>query len=427
MRIAFFTLGCKVNQYETSVMEGMALAAGHTPVGADGAPDAVVVNSCTVTAESDRKTRQMLHRFRRAFPSAVIVVTGCLPQAFPDKIAPEDADVVLGNVAHGRLFEDVDRFLQTGERVVDLTPHERGEKFITPPIERFPERTRAYLKIQDGCERYCTYCAIPKARGFNRSKSPAAVAAEAAVLAANGHKEIVLVGINLSAYGREIGADLADAVDAACGAPGVERVRLGSLEPDLFTDGMLARLQAQPAFCPQFHLALQSGCDATLRRMNRHYDTAFFADLVGRVRAAFPGAAITTDVMVGFPGETEEEFAQSIAFVRKIGFARCHVFAYSRRPGTPAARMAGQVTAAVKQARSRAMIAAGAEDERAFLQAQIGRVQSVLFETYENGASRGYTPAYVTVAAPGPDRRGENAYVRITALCGDGLIGEVVV
>ncbi len=425
MKIAFFTLGCKVNQYETSVMERTVLAAGHTPVDLDGEPDAVVVNSCTVTAESDKKTRQMLHRFRRAFPRAVLVVTGCLPQARPEGIAPKEADVVLGNASNGRLLENVERFLRTGERIVDLTPHERGESFDLSLLDRFPERTRAYIKIQDGCERYCTYCIIPRARGFNRSKPPEEIAREAALLAANGHKEIVLVGINLSAYGQEIGADLADAVEAVCTVSGVQRVRLGSLEPDLFTDEMLVRLKALPAFCPQFHLALQSGSDAVLRRMNRHYDTAFFADLVARVRAAFPGAAITTDVMVGFPGETAKDHERSLAFVRQIGFARCHVFAYSRRPGTPAAGMPGQLSAAVKQARSREMIAAAAESERAFLRGLIGSEQSVLFETRENGQNRGYTPTYVTVCAEGPDRRGEIVRVRITGADGEELIGEM--
>ena len=423
MKIAFSTLGCKVNQYETSVLEREARAAGHTPVALDGEPDAVVLNSCTVTAESDRKTRQMLHRFRRAFPRAVIVVTGCLPQAFPERIAPEDADVVLGNAANGRLFADLTRFLESGERVVDIVPHERGERFTTPTLDRFPERTRAYIKSQDGCERFCTYCIIPKARGFVRSKTPDAIAEEAARLLENGHKEIVLVGINLSTYGRDLGCDLADAVDAVCALPGLGRVRLGSLEPDLFTDEMLARLQAQPAFCPQFHLALQSGCDATLHRMNRHYDTAFFADLAARVRAAFPGAALTTDIMVGFPGETEEEFAQSLAFVRQIGFSRCHVFAYSRRPGTPAASLPDQVTAAQKQARSAAMIAAAAESEQAYLAALIGSEQAVLFESWEAGVNKGYSATYVTVRAAGPDRRGEIRPVSITGLLGDGLVG----
>ena len=425
MKIAFTTLGCKVNQYETSVMERTALAAGHQPVGPDGEPDAVVLNSCTVTAESDRKTRQTLHRLRRAFPHAVVVVTGCLPQAFPDRIAPEDADVVMGNAANERLLTNIARFLETGERIVDVPPHERGERFVTPALDRFPERTRAYVKIQDGCERFCTYCIIPKARGFVRSKTPDALAAEVARLIASGHKEIVLVGINLSTYGKDLGLDLADAVEAACAVEGVGRVRLGSLEPDLFTDAMMARLAAQPRFCPQFHLALQSGCDATLHRMNRRYDTAFFADLVARVRAAFPGAAITTDVMVGFPGETEEEFAQSLAFVEQIGFSRCHVFAYSRRPGTPAASLPGQVTAAQKQARSRAMIAAAAQTERAFLAAQIGSEQEVLFETWEQGINKGYTATYVTVSVAGPDRRGALCRVRITDTVGDSLIGVI--
>ena len=426
MKILFFTLGCKVNQYETSVMERAALAAGHTPVTDDAQPDAVVLNSCTVTAESDRKTRQMLHRFRRAFPSAVILLTGCLPQAFPEKMAAEPAaDIVMGNASNERFLDNITRFLETGERVVDLEPHSRQEAFRTPPLDRFPERTRAYLKIQDGCERYCTYCIIPKARGFVRSKTPPAILSEVAALVENGHKEIVLVGINLSAYGKDLGLDLADAVDAVCSVPGVERVRLGSLEPDRLPDAMLARFRAQPAFCPQFHLALQSGCDATLRRMNRHYDTAFFADLARRIRATFENAALTTDVMVGFPGETEEEFAQSLAFVKAIGFSRCHVFAYSRRPGTPADRFPDQVTAAVKQRRSRAMIAAAQETETAFLTGLIGTTDTVLFESFEGGVNKGYSSRYVAVRAAGPDCRGQVRPVRMTGLLADGLMGVI--
>ena len=424
MNILFYTLGCKVNQYETSVMERTALAAGHTPVSGDAQPDAVVLNSCTVTAESDRKTRQMLHRFRRAFPAAVILLTGCLPQAFPDKMADEPAaDIVMGNASNERFLDNIARFLETGERVVDLEPHPKQEAFRTPLLDRFPERTRAYLKIQDGCERYCTYCIIPKARGFVRSKAPDVIAREVESLVRNGHKEIVLVGINLSAYGKDLGLDLADAVDAVCAVAGVERVRLGSLEPDRLPDAMLARFRAQPAFCPQFHLALQSGCDATLHRMNRHYDTAFFADLVRRVRSTFAHAAVTTDIMVGFPGETEDEFARSLAFVREIGFSRCHVFAYSRRPGTPADRFPDQITAAVKQRRSRAMIAVAEEAEKAFRESLIDTTDAVLFESFEDGVNKGYTSHYVAVRVAGPDLRGEIRPVRLTGLLADGMMG----
>ncbi len=426
MKFAFFTLGCKVNQYESSAMQTEVCAAGHTAVPVEAEPEVLVINSCTVTAESDRKTRQALRRFRRALPQAVIVLTGCLPQAFGDTFnALTDADIVMGNASNERLINNVERFLATGERVCDIESHARGELFKTPPICKFPERTRAYLKIQDGCERFCTYCIIPKARGFVRSKAPDAIRTECETLAANGHKEVVLVGINLSTYGKDIGLNLCDAVDAVCATDGIERVRLGSLEPDLFNDDMLKRLKAQPKFCPQFHLALQSGCDATLRRMNRHYDSAFFLDLVTRIRALFEDSSITTDIMVGFPGESEEEFEQSVAFVKKVGFARSHVFAYSRREGTPAAKMPQQISNAEKHARSQAMIKAAFEAEQAFLQGQVGAVMKVQFETYDNGVNRGYTPNYTLVYVEGDDLSGSIRDVRLTAVRDDVMTGEL--
>ncbi len=426
MKFSFHTLGCKVNQYETSSIQQAVCAAGHEIVSDDSLPDVVVLNSCTVTAESDRKVRRLLRRLRRQSPDAVIVLTGCMPQAFPEKCKALDAaDIIIGNASNERLLCLLDTYFSNGERIVEIEKHERGEGFKTPCIEKFPERTRAYIKIQDGCERYCTYCIIPFARGFVRSKPPQVIEAEVRRLAANGHREIVLVGINLSTYGRDISLNLCDAVDAVCRVEGIDRVRLGSLEPDLFTDEMLDRLQTQEKFCPQFHLALQSGCDATLRRMNRHYGTAFFADLVERIRARFADCSITTDVMVGFPDESEEEFEQSVGFVRKIGFARCHVFAYSRREGTIAAKMAGQVDNSVKQERSRRMIQAAADAESRFLQGQIGQTAQVLFESFENGINRGYTANYTLVQAAGGDLRNRIVTVKLTDALTDSMIGEV--
>ena len=427
MKFYFHTLGCKVNQYETSSMQQAAVSAGHEIVPCEAQPDVVVLNSCTVTAESDRKARQLLRRFRRESPNSVIVLTGCLPQAFPDESKTLDAaDIIMGNASNERLLSLVEKHLQTGERIVDIEKHTRDEKFKTPCIEKFPERTRAYVKIQDGCERFCTYCIIPFARGFVRSKTPLDIEKEVEKLAKNGHREIVLVGINLSTYGKDLSLNLCDAVDAVCRVEGIDRVRLGSLEPDLFTDEMLDRLQGQDKFCPQFHLALQSGCDATLRRMSRHYDCAFFADLVERIRCRFADCSITTDVMVGFAGETEEEFAESVEFVKRIGFARCHVFAYSRRAGTFAAKMPDQVPNAVKQERSRRMIEAAAESERHFLLSQVGSRTQVLFETYEKGINKGYTANYTLVQAAGKDMRNRLVTVLLTDVLQDTMIGEVL-
>jgi len=427
MNFYFYTLGCKVNQYETGVMQKAVTEAGHTLVDANGTPDVIVINSCTVTAESDRKTRQAVRRFKRKYPQAAVVLTGCLPQAFKDDaLSLKEADILLGNGSNHRLLQAVEHFFATNCRVVDIIPHQKGDKFCTPTIDRFAERTRAYIKIQDGCERYCTYCIIPTARGWVRSKTPETIKEEVARLAENGHKEIVLVGINLSTYGKDLGLNLCDAVDAAAEVEGVVRVRLGSLEPDLFTDEMLSRLAAQDKLCPQFHLALQSGCDTTLHRMNRRYDTAFFADLVHRIRKAFINSSITTDVMVGFVGETEDEFNQSVNFVKEIGFARSHVFAYSRRAGTPADRMKGHLENSVKEERSRIMISAALECEKEFLQTQVGLTCPVLFEQQEGGFWSGYTPNYTQVKVKSDcSLQGQVKNIKIAQAKEDFCIGEI--
>ena len=428
MTFAFYTLGCKVNQYETAAMERMLIAAGYTPTLSDAEPDIFIINSCTVTAESDRKTRQTVRKYRRELPNSVIVLTGCMPQAFPDDATEIDAaDIVLGNHSNNRLCEAIGEFLETNKRVIMIDEHKKGDLFDTPPIDKIEERTRAYLKIQDGCNRFCSYCIIPTARGRERSKPLEDIKSEVSSIAEMGHKEIVLVGINLSAYGNDIGATLCDAVDVVCTVDGIERVRLGSLEPDIFTDEMMTRLKNQPKFCPQFHFSLQSGCDETLKRMNRHYDTDFYRNLIERVRNNFDNAAITTDIMVGFAGETEDEFKQSLGFAREIGFSRAHIFAYSRRTGTVAARAKNQVTNAEKRTRSQKMIAVTKESETAFLQSQVGKVCSVLFETKRGNLNEGYTKNYTYVKVDTTDDLcGEIRDVRITDTADDYCIGELV-
>ena len=398
MKIAFHTLGCKVNQYETEVMRESFIKNGYTVV-PDNAPfDIIIINSCTVTAESDRKTRQTLNRFRKENPEAVIVLTGCMVQAFAEKSKDlTAADIIVGNTDVAKIEKSVHRFLQEGERIFEVSEHKRTERFNTPNIKEFAERTRAYMKIEDGCDRFCTYCIIPTARGFVRSKPIADIKKEAEELAKNGFIEIVLVGINLTSYGKGEDMNLCDAVDAVCEIEGIKRVRLGSLEPDHITDRMLMRLKAQEKFCPQFHLSLQSGCDATLKRMNRHYDTAFYRDLVTRIRNMFPNSAITTDIMVGFAGETEEEFLESVNFAKEMGFAKSHIFAYSRRSGTVAYNLKGQISKQEKSNRSKRMIEVTNQTEKEFLEGQIGKTVSVLFETNENGFSEGYTKNYTRV------------------------------
>ena len=398
MKIAFYTLGCKVNQYETQGMREAFENKGYTVVSDNSEFDIIVINSCTVTAESDRKTRQALHRFRRKNPNAVIVLTGCMVQAFSKAAeALLDADIVVGNKDITRIITLTEEFISERKRKFEVIPHCQNTPFNTPNISSFAERTRAYMKIEDGCNRYCSYCIIPTARGFVRSKPLDEIIKEAQSLADNGFIEVVLVGINLSAYGKDENINLCDAVDAVCSVEGIKRVRLGSLEPDHISDEMLERFKNQEKFCPQFHLSLQSGADGTLKRMNRHYTSEFYADLVNRIRNKFDNAAITTDIMVGFAGETEAEFTESVEFLKKIGFAKSHIFSYSRREGTVAYNMPNQITKAEKNRRSNLMIKAAAESEKQFLASQIGKIQPVLFETYENGFYWGYTPNYSRV------------------------------
>lgn len=429
MKVKFLTLGCKVNQYESQAMLENMVRRGFQPADDAEPADVIVVNSCTVTAMSDQKARQSLRRMRRENPTAVTVLTGCWPQAFPEAAeAMAEADVILGTGNRCALPDRVLEFLATRQRVIDIAPHEKGEAFEPMGISGFEGRTRAFLKIEDGCDRFCAYCIIPYARGRVRSKPPEDIRQEVARLAAAGYREIVLAGINLPAYGKDLGLHLCDAVEAACEDEAIRRVRLSSLEPEELTPPVIARLRAQEKLCPQFHLSLQSGCDATLRRMNRHYTAAEYREIVENLRAAFPGCAITTDVMVGFAGETEAEFEESLRFVREIGFAKAHVFAYSRRPGTRAYDAPDQVPRAEKEARSRRMIACARETRQAFLRAQVGKTEEVLFEQAAGeGVYEGYTANYTPVRAASPrPLHGEILPVRITGAEEDFCTGLLV-
>lgn len=429
MRVGFHTLGCKVNQYETEILKSKFLKEGFDIVSDEDEADVYVINSCTVTASGDKKTRQILRRMKRQNPDAVVALTGCMPQAFPEeaKILTE-AQVITGSCNREALVQNVKRALLTGERIVDIIPHTKGEKFEPMNAERFSEKTRAFVKIEDGCDRYCSYCIIPMARGPVRSKPMEELRQELTALAGNGYREIVLVGINLSSYGKDMGLRLVDAVELACGIDGVERVRLGSLEPELLLDEDIDRMAKQPKFCPQFHLSLQSGCDETLKRMNRHYDTAFYYDLVTKLRKRFEDCAITTDIMVGFAGETEEEFEKSLEFARKVGFSKAHVFAYSVRQGTRAASMPGQLDRKTKEERSRRMIEATNETRDCFLEAQVGRVYDVLFECTETEeGTEGYTKNYIPVFVKSQTPLSRRIFpVKITAASGDHCLGEIL-
>ncbi len=428
MKVKMITLGCKVNQYESEAMLSSLLKNGFTAAADDEQADVVVLNSCTVTAESDRKVRQIFRRAKKDNPDAVMVLSGCMAQAFPeDAQRLEEADIILGTSNRARLLPDLLTFLSTRQRIVDIEPHTNSETFERLQVENFSGRTRAFVKIEDGCNRFCSYCIIPYARGRVRSKPLEDLKAELHALADNGFREVVLTGINLSAYGQEFGLHLCDAIEAACAVPGIARVRLGSLEPEQLSEPVIRRMAKQEKLCPQFHLSLQSGCDATLRRMNRHYTADEYRTIVRNLRAAFDNAAITTDIMVGFAGETEEEFAASIAFAREIAFAKVHVFAYSRRPGTRAYDMGDQVTNAVKESRSHAMIRATTETQRTFFDTQVGRTEQVLFERpVQPGVYEGYSMNYTPVlAASGTSLAGQIRTVRIESNAGAHCIGRV--
>lgn len=428
MKVYFYTLGCKVNQYETEVMRE-EFKKEEFDIANEGEPfDVAVINSCTVTAESDRKTRQILHRIRRENPDAVIVLTGCMVQAFPKEAESFlDADIVIGNTDVKKTVEKTIEFLKNKKRFFEVCPHLRTEAFNTPSLSSFAERTRAYMKIEDGCERYCTYCIIPFARGFVRSKPLDEIRKEAKALAENGFSEIVLVGINLTSYGKGEDINLCDAVEAVAEVEGIKRVRLGSLEPDHISDDMLLRFKMQEKFCPQFHLSLQSGCDRTLKAMNRKYDTAFYRDLVLRIRKIFPDSAITTDIMVGFAGETEQDFKESLAFAEEIGFAKAHIFCYSRREGTFAFNMPNQVAKAEKHRRSLMLAETCKKSEEKFLSSLIGQPQEVLFETEENGYFEGYTKNYSRVRVMSTKNLcGKYRSCLIKELDGEILTGELI-
>ncbi len=399
MKAAFYTLGCKVNQYETQIMEQEFRKAGFEVVDCEEEADAYIVNSCTVTGTGDRKSRQMVHRFRREHPGAVVALTGCFPQAFPEEAASVlEADIILGAADRSELLPSVLDALD-GKRVIHITPHTPDEPFEPMMAEGMLDRTRAFVKIEDGCDNRCAYCIIPKARGYVRSKPLRDLERELEFLSSKGYQEAVLSGINLPFYGKDLGLRLTDAVELACQI--MPRVRLSSLEPELLTREDIERFAGMESFCPSFHLSLQSGCDRTLAAMRRRYNTDMYRKVVADIREVFENPALTTDLMVGFPGETEEDFEESLAFIQEIAFSKVHVFAYSRRPGTDAADMPGQISNAEKARRSGRISEAAALTRKAFLQNMAGRTEAVLIESeIRSGLMQGYTKNYVPVTIP---------------------------
>lgn len=400
MKVKFYTLGCKVNQYESQAMSESLAERGYETVSGDKA-DIFIINSCTVTAAADQKTRQAVRKFKRNNPDSIVVLTGCMPQAYPEKSKElSEADIIIGNKNNSSICDVIESYLKYGSKVYEIKEHKTGDKFGKGTITKFEERTRAYVKIQDGCNRFCSYCIIPTSRGRVRSKDIETLKNELRELADNGYNEVVLVGINLSSYGQDIGRTFPEAVRVAEETDGILRVRLGSLEPDHLTDEVITELAKCSKLCPQFHISLQSGCDKTLKSMNRHYTADEYRLICRKLRECFEDCTITTDVMVGFAGETEEDFKESLAFVKEIAFEKVHVFPYSVRKGTRAEKMGGHLDKKTKEQRSRIMIEETEKIRKEYFRKQIGRKYSVLFETEtSDGYICGHTANYIPVKA----------------------------
>ena len=427
MKIGFYTLGCKVNQYETQAMEQLLTQWGHT-VGSFQEPcDGYIINTCSVTAVADKKNRAMIRRCRREHPEAVLGVCGCYPQHAAEKLENLGIDVIGGSGQREEFLQRMLAAAETRQHSLEVDNALRRRSFEVLPAGGLEGRTRAMLKVQDGCVNFCTYCIIPYLRGPIRSATAELAVEQAKELAQQGYKEIVVTGIEIASWGADLPGKpgLAILLKEICQAVPQLRVRLGSLEPRIITEEFCEELRKLPNICPQFHLSMQSGCDTVLKRMGRKYDTARYLQSVELLNKAFPGCAVTTDMIVAFPGETEEEFLESLAFIRKCGFADMHIFPYSRRPGTPADKMPGQHDNATKEDRSRRAIAVAEEMSVAYRQAMVGTAQQVLFEEENDGFFTGHAPNYVKVYARGEELHNLVKTVEITEIFHDGVLGVI--
>lgn len=414
-RVAFHTLGCKVNQYDTQAMQEKFEQSGYEVTDFNDIADVYVINTCTVTSLGDRKSRQMIRRAYRRNPNAVIAVVGCYAQTAPEEILDiPGVDLVLGTRDRNRIVEYVEKVKDTGKPINVIQDIMETKEFEEMPISSYDEKTRAVLKIQEGCDRYCSYCIIPYARGPVRSRKPEDVIRQVHKLVESGFQEFVLTGIHVASYGKDLNnVNLLSLIEDISKIEGVERIRLGSLEPTLLTEDFVKAIKDMPKVCRHYHLSLQSGHDETLKRMNRKYNTKQYREIVDRLRKYIPDVAITTDIMVGFPGETQEEFEATREFVRSIRFSRIHVFKYSPREGTPAARYKDQVPENIKEIRSRELIALGKEMEIEYLRGFVGKEELVLFEE-ESKDKKGWYEGYT------------DHYIRVAVQYNDSLIGNIV-
>lgn len=433
-KIAFYTLGCKVNQADTASMENLFLRSGHQLVSFDGEADVYIINTCVVTNTGQRKSRQTIHRAIRKNPNALIVVTGCYPQTAAEEVkAIAGVDMIIGNQDRAQIVQLVEERLahrqtDTLDAVHKLTASTAFEEMAAGDIT---DKTRAFLKIQEGCNQFCTYCIIPYARGPLRSRSLESIRTETQRLINAGFKEIVLIGIHLGCYGKENpnGPTLYDAVKTVLEVPGVQRLRLGSLESVEVEPRLLTLMQEDARFCRHLHLPLQSGCDKTLQAMHRPYTTAKFKTLLADIKNRVPDIAITTDVIVGFPGETEADFETTCKFAESCGFSKMHIFPFSARKGTPAEKFAGAVTEAVKKERADILGEIDETMHKTFLQAMVGQTAEVLFEQpagedYFEGLTGNYQRVFVK--SGGRNMGGEILPVKITAFDGEKLLGEII-
>ncbi len=427
MKFHIMTLGCKVNQYESQALAQLLSSRGHIQVEGNQSPDTIIINTCAVTAESGRKSRQAIRHLKRENPGAVIAVCGCYSQTSPGDIEELGADLISGSGQRIEFADKLEKVCSDGAPIVLLDDPRRRHEFETLPSGSVFGRTRAMLKIQDGCSNFCTYCIIPYARGPVRSMSLEDIHAEAARLHREGFREIVLTGIEISSYGVDLGngSSLIDAVRAVSQSAPDVRIHLGSLEPRTATEEFCRSLAEIPNICPHFHLSLQSGCDATLRRMGRKYDTSLFLRSASNLRQHFDNCGITTDLITGFPGETEEEFAMTLEFIKKCNFSAMHIFPYSVRPGTPAANMPDQVEKGEKHRRAVQSDAIARQMTEEFLNAQSGKILSVLFETFDGRQWHGHSDNYLEVAVSGENLRGKVSDVQITGRAGTILCGYI--
>ena len=433
MQVAIHTLGCKVNQYETAALENALRARGHALVPFEGPADAYIINTCTVTAVSDKKSRQAIRQARKRAPGAVVAVCGCYAQTAPGAVEALGVDLIAGTAERMQFLDDLERLSAAKAApnrpapqvtVDNIMAHRTFEPLAAGGLEG---RTRAMLKVEDGCTNFCAYCIIPYARGAVRSLPVEQAAAQARDLAKAGYRELVLTGIELSAYGRDLPErpGLAALIAQVCRAVPGMRVRLGSLEPRTVTEDFCAQLAGLPNLCPHFHLSLQSGCDATLARMKRRYTTERYLESVELLRRHFDRPALTTDLIVGFPGETEGEFAQTLSFLQTCAFAQMHIFPYSRRQGTPAAGMPGQIPNGEKARRAHQGAELARAMEKSWLSSWMGQRVSVLFEEEKDGFWRGYTPQYIEVRGKGENLHNRVCPVTLTAV-GEGVAFGVV-